>query len=175
MGSVPEDFRMFRYLDHLVGNWRVDAVTCGTAVGIAPIPADLTTNRHTSTAQGPIEPTAGSDPRGVMAVSPIYLESLNLYGLMARRNRLFLDAIDFKPLRIGPVERFRRWFCKATIRRNTKALKISANLHKPVPARALSLHSAKQTVKLARDVAADNLKRTAALHAVAPLARHNAQ
>src|SRR5215469_2942256 len=96
VGSMPGIFGLFRYLNNLVSRSRVDAVPCGTAIGIAPTAAVLTPNRYTSTAGGLIESTAGSDPRHAMAVSPINLESLKLYELVAWGDRLFVDAIDFK-------------------------------------------------------------------------------
>jgi capsular polysaccharide biosynthesis protein len=153
---MPENFEMFRFLDHLRGRWRVIAVACGTAAAIALIAAFLTPNRYTSTAHVLIEPPAGSDPRGAMAVSPIYLESLKSYELVASGDRLFLDAIDhFKLPSGGSVERLKRAVLKVTIPRNTKVLEISATLHEPAQAQALALYIAEQTVKLARDVSAD--------------------
>jgi capsular polysaccharide biosynthesis protein len=153
---MPENFEMFRFLDHLRGRWRVIAVACGTAAAIALIAAFLTPNRYTSTAHVLIEPPAGSDPRGAMAVSPIYLESLKSYELVASGDRLFLDAIDHFKLPIGgSVERLKRAVLKVTIPRNTKVLEISATLHDPAQAQALALYIAEQTVKLARDVSAD--------------------
>ena len=153
---MPENFEMFRFLDHLRGRWRVIAVACGTAAAIALIAAFLAPNRYTSTAHVLIEPPAGSDPRGAMAVSPIYLESLKSYELVASGDRLFLDAIDhFKLPSGGSVERLKRAVLKVTIPRNTKVLEISATLHEPAQAQALALYIAEQTVKLARDVSAD--------------------
>jgi len=153
---MPENFEMFRFLDHLRGRWRVIAVACGTAAAIALIAAFLTPNRYTSTAHVLIEPPAGSDPRGTMAVSPIYLESLKSYELVASGDRLFLDAIDhFKLPSGGSVERLKHAVLKVTIPRNTKVLEISATLHDPAQAQALALYIAEQTVKLARDVSAD--------------------
>ena len=67
MDPMPENFRMFRYLDRPTRNWRV-AVACGIAAGIAPIADDTTGNCYTATARRVIEPTAGSDPRSAMAV-----------------------------------------------------------------------------------------------------------
>jgi hypothetical protein len=97
---------MFRHLDHPVGSWRVVAVACGKAADIASVTAVLTPKRYTSTARVLIESPAGSDPRGAIAVSPIYLESIKLYELVAWEDRLFLDAIDhFKLPRTGSVER----------------------------------------------------------------------
>ncbi len=109
------------------------------AADIAPITAVLTPNRYMSTARVRIEPPAGSDPRGAMAVSPIYLESIKLYELVAGGDRLFLDAIDhFKLPRTGSVERLKRSVRKATGPRNTKVLEISATLHEPTQARELT-------------------------------------
>lgn len=153
---MPENFEMFRYLDHLRGRWRVIAVACGAAAAIALAVAFVTPNRYTSTARILIEPPAGSDPRGAMAVSPIYLESLKSYELVASGDRLFLDAIDhFKLTRTGSIERLKRSVLKVTIPRNTKVLEISATLGEPAQAQALALYIAEQTVKLARDVSAD--------------------
>ena len=153
---MPENFEMFRYLDHLRGRWRVIAVACGVAAVVAFIAAVLTPNRYTSTARILIEPPAGSDPRGAMAVSPIYLDSLKSYELVASGDRLFLDAIDhFKLPSSGSVERLKRSVLKVVIPRNTKVLEISATLHDPAQAQALAVYIAEQTVKLARDVTAD--------------------
>ena len=153
---MPENFEMFRYLDHLRSRWRVIAVACGAAAAIALVAALLTPNRYTSTARVLIEPPAGSDPRGAMAVSPIYLESLKSYELVASGDRLFLDAMDhFKLPRTGSIERLKRSVLKVTIPRNTKVLEISATLGEPVQAQSLALYIAEQTVKLARDVSAD--------------------
>jgi capsular polysaccharide biosynthesis protein len=153
---MPENFEMFRYLDHLRVRWRVIAVACGAAAAIALIAAFFTPNRYTSTARVLIEPPAGSDPRGAMAVSPIYLESLKSYELVASGDRLFLDAIDhFKLPRTGSIERLKRSVLKVTIPRNTRVLEISATLDEPAQAQALALYIAEQTVKLARNVSAD--------------------
>ncbi len=109
-------------------------------------------------------------------VSPIYLELIKLYELVAWGDRLFLDAIDhFKLPRTGSVDRLKRSVRKATIPRSTKVLEISTTLHEPTPARELTLYIAEQTVKPARDVAAETLERPAAPHTVAPLARQNRQ
>jgi hypothetical protein len=168
------NLEMFRYLDDPVGGWRVVAVACGTAADIASITAVLTPNRYMSTARVRIEPPAGSDPRGAMAVNRIYLELIKLYELVALGDHLFLDAIDhFKLPRTRSVDRLKRSVRKATIPRNTKVLEISATLH--TLARELTLYIAEQTVKPARDSAADALERPAAPHTVALLARQNPQ
>jgi uncharacterized protein involved in exopolysaccharide biosynthesis len=101
-----------------------------------------------------IEPPAGSDPRVTMAVSPIYLESLKSYELLASGDRLFLDALEhFKLPRSAPLNTLKRSVLKVTIPHNTKVLEISATLPDPVQAQALAFYIAEQTVKLARGVA----------------------
>ena len=91
---MPETFEMFRYLDHLRRRWRVIAVACGVAVVLALVVALLTPARYTATARIMIEPPAGSDSRIAIAVSPIYLESLKSYELVASGDRLFLEAVE---------------------------------------------------------------------------------
>jgi uncharacterized protein involved in exopolysaccharide biosynthesis len=91
-----------------------------------------------------------------MAVSPVYLESLKSYELLASGDRLFVDALDhFKLPHSGPVDRLKRSVLKAAIPRNTKVLEISATLRDPAEAQALALYIAEQTVKLTREVSMD--------------------
>ncbi len=147
---------MLRYLDHLRLRWRVIVVACGTAVAVALVAALLTPARYTATARVIIEPPAGSDPRGATAVSPIYLESLKSYELLASGDRLFLDALDhFKMPRTKSIEGLKRSVLKVSIARNTKVLEISATVREPAQAQALALYIAEQTVKLARSVSAE--------------------
>jgi capsular polysaccharide biosynthesis protein len=150
---MPESFEMFRYLDHLRSRWRVVAVACGVAAGLALTAALLTPTRYTATANVMIEPPAGSDLRAAMAVSPIYLESLKTYELVASGDRLFLDALDhFKLPHAKSVDKMKRSVLKVTIPRNTKVLQISATLPDAAQSQALALYIAEQTVKLTRNV-----------------------
>ena len=150
---MPESFEMFRYLEHLRARWRVMAVACAAAAGLAFLAALLTPSEYTATARVMIEPPAGTDPRVAMAVSPVYLESLKSYELLATGDRLFLDALDhFKLPHSGPVDKLKRSVLKAAIPRNTKVLEISATLRDPIQAQALALYIAEQTVKLTREV-----------------------
>jgi len=150
---MPESFELFRYLDHLRRRWLVIAVACGVAGGIALIGALLTPTQYTATARLMIEPPAGTDPRGAMAVSPIYLESLKSYELLASGDKLFADALEhFKMPRSKPIDQMKRSVLKVAMQRNTKVLEISIRLHNPVQAQALALYVADQSVKLARDI-----------------------
>jgi capsular polysaccharide biosynthesis protein len=153
---MPETFEMFRYLDHLRRRWRLVAVACGVAAGLALLATLLTPAQYTATARIMIEPPAGSDPRMATAVSPIYLESLKSYELVASGDRMFLEAMEhFKLPRSKSVNAMKRAVLKASIPRNTKILEISATLHDPTQAQALALYIAEQTVSLARNVSAE--------------------
>src|SRR6266851_7284459 len=116
---MPETLEMLRYVEHLRRRWRVIAVACGVAVVLAMAVALLTPARYTATARIMIEPPAGSDPRIAVAVSPIYLESLKSYELVASGDRLFLEAMEhFKLPRSKSVNALKRSVLKASIPRN---------------------------------------------------------
>jgi uncharacterized protein involved in exopolysaccharide biosynthesis len=152
---MPESFEMFRYFDHLRARWRVIAVACAAAVGLAFLAALLMPAEYTATARIMIEPPAGTDPRVAMAVSPVYLESLKSYELLASGDRLFLDALDhFKLPHSGSIDKLKRSVLKVAIPRNTKILEISATLRDPGESQALALYVAQQAVRLTREVTA---------------------
>ena len=147
---------MLRYVEHLRRRWRVIAAACGVAVSLALFVALLTPARYTATARIMIEPPAGSDSRIAVAVSPIYLESLKSYELVASGDRLFLDAVEhFKLQHPKPLDAFKRSVLKVSMPRNTKILEIAITLHDPVQAQALALYVAQQTVKVTRDLSRD--------------------
>jgi uncharacterized protein involved in exopolysaccharide biosynthesis len=153
---MPESFELFRYLDHLRRRWPVIGVACVVACGLALIGALITPRQYTATARLMIEPPAGTDPRTAMAVSPIYLESLKSYELLASGDKLFADAVEhFKMERSMPIDQMRRSVLKVTVPRNTRVLEISITLHDPAQAQALALYISEQTVKLARDMSGD--------------------
>jgi len=150
---MAESFDLFRYFDHLRARWRVILIACVAAAVLALLAALLTPSEYTATARVMIEPPAGTDPRVALAVSPVYLESLKSYELLASGDRLFLDALDhFKLPHSGPVDKLKRSVLKVAIPRNTRVLEISATLRNPSEAQALALYIAEQTVKLTREV-----------------------
>ncbi len=150
---MPESFEMFRYLDHLRARWRLILGGCAVAAGLALVVGLLTPSQYTATARVMIEPPAGTDPRVIMAVSPIYIESLKSYELLASGDHLFLDALDhFQLQHSGSIEQLKNSVLKVTIPRNTKVLEISATLRDPGQAQALALYVAQQTVNLTREV-----------------------
>ena len=149
---MPESFEPFRYFDYLCTRWRLIAVACAVAAGLAFLTAVLTPSEYTATARIIIEPSAATDPRVAM-VSSVYLESLKSYELLASGDRLFLDSLDhFKLPHSGPIDRRKGSVLKVSIPRNTRVLEISATLRNPSEAQALALYMAGQTVKLAREV-----------------------
>lgn len=146
---------MLRFLDHLRGRWPIIALSCVAALGLALAAALLMQPQYTATARILIEPPAGTDARVVMAVTPVYLESLKTFELLASGDRLFLDAIShFKLPHNPPLDKFKRSVLTVTIPRNTRILEISATLNNPAQAQALALYLAEQTVKLARETTA---------------------
>jgi len=149
---MPESFEMLRYLDHLRRRWLIIAVASSVAVVLALVVALLTSPRYTATTRIMIEPPAGSDSRIAVAVSPIYLESLKTYELVASGDRLFLDAVEhFKIQRPASVEALKRSILKVSIPRNTRILEIAVSLHDPVQAQALALYIGQKTVTVTHD------------------------
>jgi uncharacterized protein involved in exopolysaccharide biosynthesis len=153
---MPESFEMLRFLEHLRRRWRVVVVACGVAVLVALVAAWLTPARYTATATIMIEPPAGGDVRFAMTVSPIYLEMLKSYEVMASGDGLFLDAVEHFHLKDNqPIDKLKRSVLRVRIPRNTKILEISATLRDARMAQALALYVAQQMVKLTRQVSVE--------------------
>jgi capsular polysaccharide biosynthesis protein len=154
-GRMPESFEMFRYIDHLRSRWPVVAVACSAAVGIALLAALLMPARYQATARILIQQPPASDVRYAMAMSPVYLESLKSYELVASGDRLFLDALNHFNLAQGQsIEQLKRSVLKVSVPRNTRILEISVTLRDPVKAQALALYIAEQTVKVTHEYSA---------------------
>ena len=153
---MPESFEMFRYLDHLRRRWIVIAAAVAVALALALVAAWLTPARYTATARILIESPAAGDLRASMAVSPVYLESLKSYAILASGDRLFADAIDHLHLqRSRSIEQLKNAVLNVTIPRSTKVLEIAATLPDPRQAQALANYIAERTVALARDLAVE--------------------
>ena len=145
---------MFRYLDHLRRRWPVIAVAVGVAVALALVAGLIMPAQYTATARILIESPAAGDLRASMAVSPVYLESLKSYAILASGDRLFADAIEHLHLqRSRSIEQMKNAVLKVTIPRSTKVLEVAATLPDPRQAQALAHYIAERTVALARDLA----------------------
>jgi capsular polysaccharide biosynthesis protein len=156
---VQESFDAFRYISYLQMRWRVIAGACAVALAFALLASLVMRRQYTATARIVIEPPAGSDPRGSIAVSPIYLESLRTYEHFASGDRLFQMASDKFALRriLGarPIESLKRRVLKVDTVRNTRILEISATLPDALTAQALAHYLADQTVAVNRTLVTD--------------------
>lgn len=151
---MPESIDAFRYIGYLLAHWRMVAASCAIAVSFAAIASFVMRPQYTATARIVIEPPAGSDPRGSIAVSPIYLESLRTYEHFASSDSLFLKAAERFGLKamLGnrPIESLKNRVLKVDTVRNTRILEISATLPDARTAEALADFLANATVTLNR-------------------------
>jgi capsular polysaccharide biosynthesis protein len=101
--------------------------------------------KYTATARIVIDPPAGSDQR--MAISPIYLESLKTYEIMASGEYLFQRAAQhFGLSRSRQIDQ--RSVLTVRIPRNTRILEVLATLPDARKAHDFALYMAQQTVEL---------------------------
>jgi len=151
---MPESFEMFRYLDHLRRRWPVIAAAVGVAGALALVAGLLAPAQYTATARILIESPVAGDLRASMSVSPVYLESLKSYAILASGDRLFADAIEhLRVQRSRSIEQLKKSVLKVTIPHSTKVLEIAATLPDPRQAQALANYIAERTVAIARDMA----------------------
>ena len=157
---MPETIDAFRYIGYLQTRWRLVAASCAIALSLALIASLVMRKQYTATARVVIEPPAGSDPRGAIAVSPIYLESLKTYEQFAASDSLFQKSVDRFGLRkmLGnrPIELLKKRVLKVETVRNTRILEISATLPDPRTAQALSDFLANATVELNRSTVSES-------------------
>src|SRR6266581_8488083 len=162
---MPEPERvLLPALDRLRARWRMVAVACGVAAGLALAVSLILPKEYTAVSRIVIDPPAGSDPRVSTAVSPIYLESLRSYELFASSDDLFLKAVKRFGLRrdSAPIDKLKKSVLKADMPRNTKILEIHATLPDPKKAHALALYIAEETVKLNQAVSREGDQELAA-------------
>lgn len=140
------------FLEYVWGRRMTIAATCATALAIAGGASLLLTPRYTATASVLIEPPGGNDPRAATAVSPVYLESLKTYQLLASSDTLFARALDDLQLRREfpntSIESLKRRILSLNKPANTSILEISATLDDPRQAQALAQYIAEHTVAL---------------------------
>ncbi len=146
---MSKTFVLLDYLDYLRRRAPFLAVTCGTALLLSLGISLLLPNRYTATARVLIDPPVGTDQR--MAISPIYIESLQTYQIIASSDYLFLRALDhFQLHRSKPIDQLKRSILKVKIPKNTRILEIATTLPDAKTSQALSLYLAQQAVKLNR-------------------------
>jgi uncharacterized protein involved in exopolysaccharide biosynthesis len=129
-------------------------LTSTVAVALAGIASFLTPFKYTATASILIEPPAGNDPRGAMAVSTVYLESLKTYERFAASDSLFRQALAQLDLRSEysgvPIESLKRRMLKVEKPKDEKILEISATLPDKRKAQQLAEYIADQTIAMNR-------------------------
>ncbi|HWB86665.1 MAG TPA: hypothetical protein VG675_21150 [Bryobacteraceae bacterium] len=124
-------------------------LSCGVAVALTLIVSAVMPKRYTAVSRIMIDPPAGNDVRAATAVSPIYLESLKTYEILAASDDMFLEAANHFRLRSGSesIEKLKRSVLKIEIPKNTKVLEISVTLSDPKKAHALANYIADETVQ----------------------------
>jgi len=140
------------FLEYVWGRRMMIAGACVTALAIAGGVSLLLTPRYTATASVLIESPGGNDPRAATAVSPVYLESLKTYELLASSDTLFARALDDLQLRRkypnASIESLKRRILSLNKPANTSIIEISATLDEPRQAQALAQYIAEHTVAL---------------------------
>jgi uncharacterized protein involved in exopolysaccharide biosynthesis len=148
----PAPINPLELLDYLRSHWVVIAASCGIAVLLTAAVSWTLPKQYTATASILIEPPAGNDPRGAMAVSTIYLESLKTYEHFASSDSLFRQSMERLKLRDlyrgTPIDVLKRKVLHVSKPRDTKILEISVTLKDPNQAQRLANYIAEQTVGL---------------------------
>jgi capsular polysaccharide biosynthesis protein len=150
---MQDSFDIYEYVEFLRTRWRFPAFACGFAIVAALATGLLLPKRYTATATILIDPPAGGDPRMAIAVSPVYLESLKTYELLATNDQLFVRAAAQFHLRDqdgSPIESLKRRVLQVGKLRDTRALQISVTLPEPVTAQAVAQFIAEGAVQLSR-------------------------
>jgi capsular polysaccharide biosynthesis protein len=135
------DFDVIEFVDYLRDKWSVFLVSCGVAVALAVTVSLAMPKSYTGKATVVIDPPVGADPRAILALNSIYLDSLKTYESFAASDTLFQQAMA----RVGAAG------SKASVLRvsmpaNTMVIEIRATLRDPRKAQALAQYIAEQTV-----------------------------
>lgn len=148
---MPESFSATQLLRHLGRNWLVFACSIAAAAVLAFIGSILTPNRYTAEARLLIEAPTASDARSALVISPVYIDSLKTYALMASSDELFEQATKELGLRddgnSAPLSSLKAATLDVSILGNTKVLSIRATLQDPQKAQALALYLAEATLE----------------------------
>jgi uncharacterized protein involved in exopolysaccharide biosynthesis len=153
-------FDVYQYVDYLRRRWRFIAAACTTAVLLGALFTFQQTRQYTALTSIIIDPPGGVDPRSAMVVSPVYLESLRTYELLASGNNLLQRALERFALRQQKpglsIEDWKAKILKVEVPRSTKILEIRVTLPDPKTAHAVALFIAEEVVKLNRGLTEAN-------------------
>lgn len=135
-------------------------MVCAVAGALTLAYCLLTPPRYTSTASILIEAPAGNDSRIATSVSPVYLESLKTYEVLAGSEGLFLQAVNKFHLRGGnseqTLEALKARILKVNKLRDTKVMQIAVTLKNAADAQAVAQYLAEETVKSSDAIANDS-------------------
>jgi uncharacterized protein involved in exopolysaccharide biosynthesis len=135
------DFDLIEFVDYLRDKGSVFLVSCAVAVALAATASLAMPKSYTAKATVVIEAPVGSEPRAILMLSSVYLESLKTYESFASSDTLFQQAIA----RVG-VDGSKAGVLKVSIPANTTVIEIRATLGNARKAQALAQYIAEQTV-----------------------------
>jgi uncharacterized protein involved in exopolysaccharide biosynthesis len=135
------NFNVIEFADYLRDKGNVFLVSCGVALALAVAVSLAMPKSYTAEAMVVIDPPAGSDPRAILSLGSVYLESLKTYESFAASDSLFQEAMA----RAGAVGS-KASVLKVSMPANTTVLEIRATLRDPRKAQALAQYIAEQTV-----------------------------
>jgi len=154
--ELPVEFEGEGFGPYALSLWKPVTATVAAAVLLATGASLVLPKRYTATASLMIELPAGSDPRAVAALSPVYLESLKSYERFASSDTIFLDAIKQLGIRDRlpgkSIESLKRSMLRISKPASTRVLEISATLDSPENAHRLASYIAEHTVDLNRSL-----------------------
>jgi uncharacterized protein involved in exopolysaccharide biosynthesis len=139
--SQSSQFDVIEFVDYLRDKGSVFLISCGVAAAVAASISLAMPKSYTAKASIVIDAPAGSDPRAILSLSGVYLESLKTYESLASSDTLFQQAMAQ-----GGVDGSKASVLKVSIPANTTVLEIRATLRDPRKAQALAQYIAEQTV-----------------------------
>jgi uncharacterized protein involved in exopolysaccharide biosynthesis len=155
--SGTGQFDVIEFVDYLRDKASIFLVSCGVAVALAVTVSLAMPKSYTAKASVVIDAPAGSDPRAIVSLSSVYLESLKTYESVASSDTLFQDAAA----RVG-VEGSKANILKVSMPANTTVLEIRATLRDARKAQALAQYIAEQTVVRGNSAGANTAEETIA-------------
>jgi len=140
--DMPEPFSAVQLLRYLGARWLVFVAAAASAALLAFVGSQFMTKQYTAQVRLLIEPPTGADTRSALVVSPVYLDSLRTFEIMASSAELFDEVAGGLQLQPpGASSGFTAWresILDVEVVRNTKVLVIRATLPDASQAQALA-------------------------------------
>lgn len=154
--GLPAEFESAGFGRYALSMWKPVTASVMASVLMAAGAGIVLPKRYTATASLMIELPAGSDPRAVAALSPVYLESLKTYERFASSDTIFLEAINRLGIRARlpgtSIESLKRSVLRISKPASTRVLEISATLDSAETAQRLANYIAERTADLNRSL-----------------------